>query len=87
MLRLCTRLLWPGSTPRRGQHRYDDDEEEGDESEMLCKSDEVYELLHVDLSRTPPDIERSRAAADDEDARTGVQAASEVDRHSVLKLT
>ena len=87
VIRLCTRLLWPASTPiRRGQHRYDDDDDEGDESEMLCHGDEVYELLHVDLSRTPPDSEPGMPA-DGEGGRIGKQAASDVDRHSVLKLT
>lgn len=35
----------------------DDESDGGGEAEMLSMNDEVYDLLHIDLSRTPPETE------------------------------
>lgn len=59
ILRACAALA--SEPPRRAAPPRavgDDDELDGaGESEMLSMNDDVYNLLHVDLSRTPPETE------------------------------
>jgi len=61
MLRACASLI--AEPARRPSHAHagggaynDDLDGDGESSQLLSMNDEVLELLHVDLSRTPPEM-------------------------------